>query len=83
MEELVENHTRIIKQYQGDRKVGLAVDEWGTWYDVEPDTNPGFLYQQNTMRDALVAAINLNIFNNHCDTVCMANIARWSTCCRP
>ena len=44
---------------------------------------PGFLYQQNTMRDALVAAINLNIFNNHCDTVCMANIARWSTCCRP
>ena len=76
MEELVENHTRIIKQYQGDRKVGLAVDEWGTWYDVEPDTNPGFLYQQNTMRDALVAAINLNIFNNHCDTVCMANIAQ-------
>ena len=76
MEELVENHTRIIKQYQGDRKVGLAVDEWGTWYDVEPDTNPGFLYQQNTMRDALVAAINLNIFSNHCDTVCMANIAQ-------
>ena len=76
MEELVENHTRIIKQYQGDRKVGLAVDEWGTWYDVEPDTNPGFLYQQNTMRDALVAAINLNIFNNHCDTICMANIAQ-------
>ena len=63
--------------------MGLAVDEWGTWYDVEPGTNPGFLYQQNTMRDALVAAINLNIFNNHCDTVCMANIARWSTCCRP
>ena len=76
MEELVENHTRIIRQYQGDRKVGLAVDEWGTWYDVEPGTNPGFLYQQNTMRDALVAAINLNIFNNHCDTVCMANIAQ-------
>ena len=76
MEELVENHTRIIKQYQGDRKVGLAVDEWGTWYDVEPGTNPGFLYQQNTMRDALVAAINLNIFNNHCDTICMANIAQ-------
>ena len=76
MEELVENHTRIIRQYQGERKVGLAVDEWGTWYDVEPDTNPGFLYQQNTMRDALVAAINLNIFNNHCDTICMANIAQ-------
>ena len=52
------------------------MDGWGTWYDVEPGTNPGFLYQQNTMRDALVAAINLNIFNNHCDTVCMANIAQ-------
>ena len=76
MEELVENHTRIIRQDQGDRKVGLAVDEWGTWYDVEPGTNPGFLYQQNTMRDALVAAINLNIFNKHCDTVFMANIAQ-------
>lgn len=76
MEELVENHSRIMKQYQGNRKVGLAVDEWGTWYDVEPGTNPGFLYQQNTMRDALVAAINLNIFNDHCDTVVMANIAQ-------
>ena len=52
------------------------MDEWGTWYDVEPGTNPGFLFQQNTMRDALVAAINLNIFNNHCDTVVMANIAQ-------
>lgn len=76
MEELVENHARIIRQYQGKRRVGLVVDEWGTWYDVEPGTNPGFLYQQNTMRDALVAAINLNIFNNHCDAVVMANIAQ-------
>lgn len=76
MEELVENHSRIIRQYQGGRQVGLCVDEWGTWYDVEPGTNPGFLYQQNTMRDALVAAINLNIFNNHCDTVVMANLAQ-------
>ena len=76
MEELVENHSRIIKQYQGDRQIGLCVDEWGTWFDVEPGTNPGFLYQQNTMRDALVAAINLNIFNNHCDTVVMSNIAQ-------
>lgn len=56
--------------------MGLIVDEWGTWYDVEPGTNPGFLYQQNTLRDALVAGINLNIFNNHCDRVKMANIAQ-------
>ena len=76
MEELVENHTRIIKQYQGDRKVGLAVDEWGTWYDVEPDTNPGFLYQQNTMRDALAAAVTFDVFNRHADRVKMANIAQ-------
>ncbi len=76
MDELVENHSRIIRQYQGERKVGLVVDEWGTWFDVEPGTNPGFLYQQNTMRDALVAAVSLNIFNNHCDTVVMANIAQ-------
>lgn len=76
MEELVENHSRIIRHYQGDRKVGLIVDEWGTWFDVEPGTNPGFLFQQNTMRDALVAAVSLNIFNDHCDTVVMANIAQ-------
>lgn len=76
LEELIENHTRIIRRYQGQRKVGLVVDEWGTWFDVEPGTNPGFLYQQNTMRDALVAAVSLNIFNNHCDSVVMANIAQ-------
>ncbi len=76
MEELIENHSRIIRQYQGKRKVGLVIDEWGTWYDVEPGTNPGFLYQQNTMRDALVAAVNLNLFNDHCDVVAMANIAQ-------
>ena len=75
MEELVGNHSRIIKQFAGGRKIGLSVDEWGIWYDVESGTNPDFLYQQNTMRDALVAAVNLNIFNNHCDTVCMTNIA--------
>jgi alpha-N-arabinofuranosidase len=56
--------------------VGLLVDEWGTWYDVEPGTNPGFLFQQNTLRDALVAGINLNIFNNHADRVRMSNIAQ-------
>ena len=56
MEELVENHSRIIRHYQGDRKVGLIVDEWGTWFDVEPGTNPGFLYQQNTLCIALQLA---------------------------
>jgi alpha-N-arabinofuranosidase len=54
----------------------LYVDEWGTWYDVEPGTNPGFLYQQNTLRDAVVAAVNLNIFHAHADRVRMTNIAQ-------
>jgi alpha-N-arabinofuranosidase len=65
-----------MDKYDKEHKVGLIIDEWGTWYDVEPGTNPGFLYQQNTMRDALVAGINLNIFNKHCDRVKMANIAQ-------
>jgi alpha-N-arabinofuranosidase len=59
MEELIFEHSAIMDKYDTERKVGLVVDEWGTWYDVEPGTNPGFLYQQNTLRDALVAAINL------------------------
>jgi len=76
MEELVTKHSEIMDKYDPTKKVGLLVDEWGTWYDVEPGTNPGFLYQQNTLRDALVAGINLNIFNNHADRVKMSNIAQ-------
>lgn len=76
MEELVTRHAAIMRHYDPENRVGLIVDEWGTWYDVEPGTNPGFLYQQNTMRDALVAGINLNIFNKHSDVVVMANIAQ-------
>ena len=76
MDELVTRHSSIMDQYDPQKRVGLIVDEWGTWYDVEPGTNPGFLFQQNTLRDALVAGINLNIFNNHCDRVQGANIAQ-------
>ena len=76
MEELITRHSAIMDQYDPEKKVGLMVDEWGTWYDVEEGTNPGFLYQQNSMRDAMVAALNLNIFNKHCDRVRMANIAQ-------
>ena len=76
MDELIKGHGAIMDQYDPDKKIGMIVDEWGTWYDVEPGTNPGFLYQQNTMRDALVAGINLNLFNKHCDRVKMANIAQ-------
>ena len=76
MEELIQKHSAIMDRYDPEEKIGLMVDEWGTWYDVEEGTNPGFLYQQNTMRDALVAGINLNIFNKHCKRVHMANIAQ-------
>lgn len=76
MEELIQNHGAIMDAYDPEKKIGMIVDEWGAWYDVEPDTNPGFLYQQNTMRDALIAGITLNIFNKHCDRVKMANIAQ-------
>ena len=76
MEELVSNHLQVMNQYDPNHKVGLIVDEWGTWYDVEPGTNPGFLYQQNTMRDALVASSTLDIFNAHSDRVVMANLAQ-------
>ena len=76
MEELIDKHTEIMNKYDKEKRVGLIVDEWGGWYDVEPGTNPGFLYQQNTMRDAIMAGINLNIFNKHCDRVKMANIAQ-------
>ena len=76
MEELVRRHGEIMDKYDPEKRIALIVDEWGTWHAVEPDTNPGFLYQQNTVRDALVAGITLNIFNNHSDRVRMANIAQ-------
>lgn len=76
MEELINRHGAIMDEYDPDKNIGMIVDEWGTWFTCEPGTNPGFLYQQNTMRDALVAGINLNLFNKHSDRVKMANIAQ-------
>lgn len=76
MEELVTKHAAIMDKYDPKKLVAMVVDEWGGWYDVEPGTNPGFLYQQNTMRDAMIAGVTLNIFNNHADRVRMANLAQ-------
>ncbi|HNP20918.1 MAG TPA: alpha-L-arabinofuranosidase C-terminal domain-containing protein [Panacibacter sp.] len=76
MDELVTKHAAIMDKYDPKKKVAMVVDEWGGWYDVEPGTNPGFLYQQNTMRDAMIAGVTLNIFNNHADRVRMANLAQ-------
>ena len=76
MEELVTKHGNLMDKYDPDKRIGMIVDEWGAWYTVEPGTNPGFLYQQNTIRDAMVAAITLHIFHKHGDRVTMANIAQ-------
>jgi len=76
METLVSRHSTIMDKYDPEKRIGLIVDEWGNWFNVEEGTNPGFLYQQNTLRDAMVAGINLNIFNKHADRVKMANIAQ-------
>ncbi|MFZ2918509.1 MAG: alpha-L-arabinofuranosidase C-terminal domain-containing protein, partial [Trichococcus flocculiformis] len=76
MDELITRHTTIMDKYDPDKRVGLIVDEWGSWLAVEPGTNPGFLYQQNTIRDAMIASLTLNIFHKHADRVQMANIAQ-------
>jgi alpha-N-arabinofuranosidase len=86
MDELITKHAAIMDKAEaamppsrrpgGDKKIGLVVDEWGTWYDPEPGSKPGFLYQQNTLRDALVAALNFHVFHRHADRVVMANIAQ-------
>ena len=76
MEELLQKHSAIMDKYDPQKRVGLMVDEWGTWYDREPGTPQSALYQQNSLRDAIVAGINLNIFHQHADRVQMANIAQ-------
>jgi alpha-N-arabinofuranosidase len=76
MKDLIERHSKIMDRNDPNARVSLVVDEWGTWYDPAPDTNPSALFQQNSLRDAVVAGVNLNIFNNHCRRVRMANIAQ-------
>jgi len=76
IDEMVTKHSAIMDKHDPQKKVALYVDEWGAWYDVEPGTNPGFLFQQNTMRDAVLAGLNLNIFHRHADRVRMTNIAQ-------
>lgn len=76
MDELITKHSTIMDKYDPEKRIGLIVDEWGSWLAVEPGTNPGFLYQQNSIRDAMVASLTLNIFHKHADRVHMANIAQ-------
>ena len=76
MAELVQKHSAIMDEYDPQKRVALVVDEWGTWFNVEPGTNPGFLYQQNTLRDAVVAGMHFNLYNNNADRIKIANIAQ-------
>ncbi|GHT75116.1 alpha-N-arabinofuranosidase [Bacteroidia bacterium] len=76
IEEVIQKHIAIMDQYDKGKQIGLMVDEWGTWWDVEPGTNPGFLFQQNTLRDAMVAALSLNVFHKYADRIQMTNIAQ-------
>ena len=76
MDKLLQKHIAIMDRYDPEGKVGLVVDEWGNWYDPEEGDNPHFLYQQSTMRDAVTAAVNLNLFNRYSRRVSMANLAQ-------
>ena len=76
VENLLRGHIAVMDAYDPEKRVALLLDEWGTWFDVEPGYNPGHLYQQNTMRDAMVAALSLNIFHKYTDRLKMANIAQ-------
>lgn len=75
-EELIIRHDTVMSKYDPEKKIGLMIDEWGAWYGSEPETNPAFLFQQNTMCDAVIAAVYLNIFNKHSDRVKLATIAQ-------
>ncbi len=76
MEDLITRHLGIMDQFDPQKKVGLVVDEWGIWTDPTPGSHPGFLLQQNSIRDALLAALNFHIFQAHADRITMANIAQ-------
>lgn len=76
VDSVINRHVNIMNQYDPNKKIALILDEWGTWWNVEPGTNPGHLYQQNTMRDAMVAALSLNIFHKYADRLKMTNIAQ-------
>ncbi|HEY5347888.1 MAG TPA: alpha-L-arabinofuranosidase C-terminal domain-containing protein [Rhizomicrobium sp.] len=76
MDDYIAAHSAVMDKYDPDKKIGLFVDEWSNWYDVDPGTKPGFLYQQNTLRDAITAAVNLDIFQAHADRVRMACITQ-------
>ncbi|RZJ12541.1 MAG: alpha-N-arabinofuranosidase [Rubrivivax sp.] len=75
MDELITRHTAIMDRHDPEKLVGLAVSEWGTWW-AEDKTRPSNLFQVGTLRDAVIAGLTLNIFQDHADRVRMANLAQ-------
>lgn len=73
---MIRAHEAVMDAYDPERTIDLVCDEWGTWWSVGPGTNPGFLFQQNTVRDALVAGIHFDVFHSHAARLRMANIAQ-------
>jgi alpha-L-arabinofuranosidase len=82
MEPLIAKHSAIMDLYDPQRKLPLVVDEWGVWLAPLPGSNPGFLIQQNSLRDAIVAALNLDIFGATPTACAWPTLRRWSTSCR-
>lgn len=76
IEEVLQKHIAIMDEKDPQKNVALLLDEWGTWRDVEPGTNPGHLFQQNTLRDAFVASLSFDIFHRYTDRLKMCNIAQ-------
>ena len=76
IEDVIKKHCAIMDEYDPKKHVALMLDEWGTWWDEEPGTIPGHLYQQNTLRDAFVASLSFDIFHKYTDRLKMANIAQ-------
>ena len=80
IEPVLKKHMAIMDKYDPKKQIGLMVDEWGTWWDEEPGTVRGHLYQQNTLRDAFVASLTLDVFHKYTDRIKMTNIARLPMC---
>jgi alpha-N-arabinofuranosidase len=76
MNEIIDTTSRIMDRYAPEKRIALVVDEWGAWYAPLSGSNPAFLVQQNSLRDAVLAALNINIFARHAERVCMADIAQ-------
>lgn len=76
IDRVIAGHSAVMDAYDPKRRIGLVCDEWGTWWTSEPGTNPRFLFQQNTLRDALVAGLHFDIFHKHAARLRMANIAQ-------